>query len=387
MLTCLTAGESHGPQLTAIISGLPANLPLAAADIDLDLARRQCGYGRGGRMTIERDRVEFRSGVRHGLTTGAPLTLVIANRDWENWERRMSAAAADRDTADPVTRPRPGHADLPGCLKYCQHDTRNILERASARETAIRTAVGATAKKLLAVCGIRVWSWVTGIGNIDIAPPTGRNPEDLHRRAEESPFRITDPNREAELVRLVDDVKQAGDSLGGTFQVAVTGVPAGLGSHIQHHTRLDGRLAQAMMSIQAIKGVEIGIGFAAARRRGSTVHDPIGWKPGRGFGRESNRAGGIEGGMSNGEDILLTAAMKPIPTLYQPLASVDMISKEPFAAGIERSDVCAVPAAAVVGEAAAAWEIAAALLEKFGGDHLDEIRRAVETYRADLATF
>lgn len=387
MLTCLTAGESHGPQLTAIVSGLPANLPLAAADIDHDLARRQRGYGRGGRMAIEQDRIEFRSGVRHGLTTGAPLTLVIANRDWENWQRRMSPDAADRDAADPVTRPRPGHADLPGCLKYHQHDTRNILERASARETASRTAVGAVAKRLLATCGIHVWSWVSAIGGIEITGLNGQSPEEMHRAAEESPFRIPDPARETELVQLVDEAKQAGDSLGGTFRVVVTGVPAGLGSHIQYTTRLDGRLAQAVMSIQAIKGVEIGSGFTAARLRGSAVHDPISWEAGRGFGHESNRAGGIEGGMSNGENIVVTAAMKPIPTLYRPLASVDLVSKAPFAAGIERSDVCAVPAAAVVGEAAVAWEIAAAMLEKFGGDHLDEFRREVEAYRADLASF
>ena len=388
MLTYLTAGESHGPQLTAIISGLPAGLSLTENLINHDLARRQQGYGRGQRMQIETDRVSFQSGVRFGKTTGNPVTLVIVNKDWNNWQQEMSTSIADADRSHPVTRPRPGHADLAGCLKFNQRDARNILERSSARETAIRVAVGAVCKALLQPFAIKIFSYVTSIGEHELEPEIlQQDDESLALMAEESPFRIPDPQLEEQLKNAVDKAKREGDSLGGCFRIIARGLPPGIGSHIQYDNKLDGRLAQAVMSIQAIKGVEIGLGFKTARTPGSRVHDEILYEQKRGFYHQSNNAGGIEGGISNGEDIIVTAAMKPIPTLYRPLQSVDLISKQPFQASVERSDTCAVPAAAVVGEAAVAVEIAKLFLEKFGGDFIEETVAHYQMYVDHLHSF
>ncbi len=388
MLTYLTAGESHGPQLTAIISGIPAGLSLNENQINRDLARRQQGYGRGQRMQIETDQVVFKSGVRFGKTTGNPITLVIQNRDWENWQQEMSTSAADAEQSHPVTRPRPGHTDLAGCLKFNQRDARNILERASARETAIRVAVGAVCKALLQSFSIKIFSYVISINIHELKPEIlQKDDEQLSILAESSPFRVPDPLLEKKLKETVDKAKQEGDSLGGRFRIIARGLPPGIGSHIQYDRKLDGRLAQAVMSIQAIKGVEIGLGFKAAQTPGSQVHDEISYEPERGFYHLSNNAGGIEGGISNGEDIIVTAAMKPIPTLYRPLQSVDLLSKQPFQASVERSDTCAVPAAAVVGEAAVAIEIARLLLEKFGGDFIEETAAHYQKYLDHLRSF
>ncbi len=374
MLRSLTAGESHGAALLVVLEGLPAGLPLVAADIDRDLARRQQGYGRGGRMQIERDAAELLSGVRHGLTLGSPLSIQIINRDWANWQEQMDPAPSGTPGDPPVTRPRPGHADLAGSAKYLHNDIRNVLERASARETAARVAAGAVARRLLAELGVSVGSRVVSIGAV-VAPEAKPAPP-LYERAERCDVRCGDPAAAAAMRQAIDAAREAGDSLGGVFEVAAFGVPPGLGSHVQWDRKLDGRLAQALLSIQAIKAVEIGLGFAAAARPGSRVHDPISYEPnapGWRYRRPTNNAGGIEGGISNGEPIIGRAAMKPIATLYQPLPSVDIRTHAPFAAGVERSDICAVPAAAVVGEAALAWVLADAFLEKLGGDSMEEI--------------
>ena len=377
----LTAGESHGPQLSAIIEGLPAGIHISAETINSDLARRQQGYGRGGRMKIEKDTAELLSGVRWGETIGSPVTLVVQNRDWENWSEKMSPLPQFRDDSIAVTRPRPGHADLSGALKYLHADVRNVLERSSARETAVRVAVGAVAKSLLMECGIRVGGFVTKLGGICAATPQ-ESFETLWQRAAESETFCIEASAEADMKLAIDAAKAAGDTLGGVVEVQVVGVPPGLGSYVQWDRKLDARLAMALMSIQAIKGVEVGIGFDAADRPGSLVHDEIFYRDG--YCRTSNNAGGIEGGMSNGEPILVRAAMKPIPTLYTPLCSVDMRTHEPFEATVERSDTCAVPAALVVAEAVVAIEIANALLEKFGGDSIVEIRRNMEGYREQI---
>jgi len=378
----LTAGESHGPMLTAIIEGIPANLPLTAQFINNELARRQMGYGRGGRMSIEKDQAEILSGVRDGLTLGSPITLQIKNRDWVNWERVMSPSPGAEIEAKKITRPRPGHADLSGSIKYQQGDMRNILERSSARETAARVAVGAVAKALLQETGIFVIGHVAAIGHVSIKENL---PEIDHHKlvslTEKSPVRCFDQDISMKMMEAIDEAKTAGDTLGGIFQVIITGVPTGLGSHVHWDRKIDGRLSWALMSIQGIKGVEIGLGFQAAGLPGSQVHDEISYREEHGLMRLSNRAGGIEGGMSNGEPIVIRAAMKPIPTLMKPLGTVDMTEKTPVMAQVERSDVCAVPAACVVGEAAAAWEIAQALQEKFGGDTLSELKERVEKYR------
>ena len=373
----LTAGESHGPQLSAIIEGLPAGIHLSADALNHDLARRQQGYGRGDRMKIEKDTAQLLSGVRWGETIGSPVTVVVKNRDWENWSEKMSPLPEHRDDSAAVTRPRPGHADLSGVLKYHHSDVRNVLERSSARETAVRVAVGGVAKALLAEFGIKVGGFVTEIGGVN-APVPLEATETLWRRAETSETFCCDSSAEADMKRAIDAAKSGGDTVGGIVEVQVIGVPPGLGSYVQWDRKLDARLAMALMSIQAIKGVEIGIGFDAARRTGSRVHDEIYYQDG--YRRTSNNAGGIEGGMSNGEPIVVRAAMKPIPTLYSPLRSVDMRTHEPFEATVERSDTCAVPAALVVAEAVVAIEIANALLEKFGGDSIFEIRRNLEGY-------
>jgi chorismate synthase len=377
----LTAGESHGPQLSAIIEGLPAGIHISVGTLNADLARRQQGYGRGDRMKIEKDTAQILSGVRWGETIGSPLTLVVMNRDWENWSEKMSPLAEYRDDSLAVTRPRPGHADLGGALKYGLSDVRNVLERSSARETAVRVAVGAVAKALLAEFDIRVGGFVTELGGISAAVPEA-SLETLWQRAADSETFCCDPAAELDMKRAIDSAQSGGDTLGGVVEVQVTGVPPGLGSYVQWDRKLDARLAMALMSIQAIKGVEIGIGFDAARRPGSRVHDEIFYQDG--YRRTSNNAGGIEGGMSNGEPIVVRAAMKPIPTLYSPLRSVDMRTHESFEATVERSDTCAVPAALVVAEAVVAIEIANALLEKFGGDSLIEIRRNLEGYREQI---
>ena len=391
MLRYFTAGESHGPQLTAIVEGMPAGVAVTAEAINLDLARRQGGYGRGGRMQIEKDQVEILSGVRWGETLGSPVTLAVTNRDWVNWNEKMSPEARFRDDSIAVTRPRPGHADLPGGMKYAHHDVRNILERSSARETAVRVAVGALAKQLLAQFGIAVHGFVAEVGGVVAVRPDVPLAE-LCERAARSEMSTYDEVAEQEMKALIDTMKQEGDSLGGVVEVIVSGVPVGLGSHVQWDRKLDARLAMGVMSIQAIKGVEIGMGFAAARNPGSRVHDEIFHDSGRSgaaspFYRRTNNAGGIEGGISNGADIVVRAAMKPIPTQYKPLRSVDIMSKQPIEATVERSDVCAVPAAAVVAEAVVAIEIAAAFLEKFGGDSVTEIRRSYDGYLDYLRSY
>lgn len=388
-----TAGESHGPQLTAIIEGLPAGLPLTEEAINSQLARRQQGYGRGDRMKIERDQVQILSGVRWGKTLGSPITLVVKNRDWENWQEKMSPLAEDEGKAEAVTRPRPGHADLTGAMKYSHRDVRNILERSSARETAVRVAVGAVARAMLEVLEIKIGGLVQEVGGI-VAKSSTEPYQQQWQQAAASELFCCDPDAELEMKRLIDHTKAAGDTLGGVVEVQVLGLPPGLGSHVQWDRKLDARLCMALMSIQAIKGVEVGLGFEAARRPGSQVHDQICWSDDplapeaySGYYRKTNHAGGLEGGMSNGEALVLRAAMKPIPTLYTPLASVDIDSRQPFEASVERSDTCAVPAALVVAEAVVAIELVSALQEKFGGDSLEEIRRNMAAYRAATRGF
>ncbi len=381
MLRLLTAGESHGPQLTVVVDGLPAGLALSARVIDRDLVRRQGGYGRGGRQQIERDRVAIVSGVRGGRTLGSPVTLVVANRDWENWRRPMQVEAAGF-RPKPVRRVRPGHADLAGALKYDFDDARNVLERASARETAARVAAGGLAKRYLEqAAGIRVHSYVLGIGDVVASVPAA-----IERGAvERSPVRCPDPRAAAAMVAAIDSARADGDTLGGTFRVEATGVPPGLGSYRQWDTRLDGRLAQALCSIQAVKAVEIGDGIAAATLPGSRVHDEPWYDAEQHrFGHRTNRAGGVTGGITNGETVWATAFVKPISTLLRPLRSVDLATKAEVNAHYERSDICVVPAAGVVGEAMVAWVLAEALCEKFGGDSLRELRRHVAGYRARL---
>ena len=387
-----TAGESHGRGLLAILEGLPAGLPLSTErDVDPDMKRRMAGYGRGRRMQIEADRIELISGVRLGETLGSPIGMLLWNRDWKNWTTAMSHAPPDPEGNPKALRrmhlPRPGHADLVGVLKYDRQDTRDILERASARETAARVACGAVAKTLLREFGITVGSHVISIGDIEAAL-TDELPDDLNAAADASPVRTLDPDAAARIMASIDRAKEEGDTLGGIFDVVVRHVPVGLGSYISWDTKLDGRLAGAMMSIHAIKGVELGLGFEGARRPGSRVHDPIhpapGDRPPSGYARPSNRAGGLEGGVTTGEPLVIRAAMKPISTLRKRLPSVDLRDGSPADAAVERSDVCSVPAAAVVGEAMAALVVADALIEKFGGDSLSEMRRNYESYTAYL---
>lgn len=388
-----TAGESHGPQLTAIVEGLPAGLPLAVESLNLQLARRQQGYGRGDRMKIERDTVEILSGVRWGKTLGSPVTLVVKNKDWENWLERMSPLAEHEGKAEAVTRPRPGHADLSGAMKYGHRDVRNILERSSARETAVRVAVGAVARAFLEALDIQIGGAVVEVAGVRAAQSSAPYPQQWQQAATSEMF-CCDPAAELEMRRLIDHAKAIGDTLGGVVEVQVVGLPPGLGSYAQWDRKLDARLAMALMSIQAIKGVEIGIGFEAARLPGSQVHDEIMYDPsvlGQGgataYVRPTNRAGGLEGGMTNGEPLIVRAAMKPIPTLYTPLRSVDIATHEPYEASVERSDTCAVPAALVVAESVVAIELVTALLQKFGGDSLDELKRNMGSYLAGIREF
>jgi chorismate synthase len=387
MIRYLTAGESHGPALVGVIEGLPAGLPLSAGEIDRELRRRQGGHGRGGRMKIEADRVRILSGVRWGNTLGSPVSLLIENRDHANWAEGMSPEAAHEGSIPPVTRPRPGHADLAGALKYGHDDVRAVLERSSARETAMRVALGAVARRYLAEFGITVGSFVVSIG-AEVWEAGALGDAELRAAlalAEDSPVRCPDAGASQRMVAEIDRASAAGDSLGGVFVVCALGAPVGLGSHVHWDRRIDGSFARALMSIQAIKGVEVGLGFEAARRQGSAVMDEItGGEPP--YGRASNNAGGIEGGMTNGQPVVLRAAMKPIPTLRKPLRSIDLRTGEPVEAAYERSDVCAVPAAAVVGEAMAALVLAEACAEKFGGDSMAEARRAYEGYLAAIGS-
>jgi chorismate synthase len=383
MLRFLSAGESHGPALTVIVDGMPAGLPLSPDDINPDLRRRQQGYGRGGRMKIESDTAEILSGVRHGRTLGSPITVLIRNRDWENWRQRMSISPPETPSA-PVTVPRPGHADLAGMLKYGHTDIRNVIERASARETAARVAAGAIAKAFLRQFNIQVVGHVIQIGHA-LAKPVYENIEQLRSSAEESPVRCADPMAETRMMGYIDFMMEKGDSVGGVVEVVAEGVPPGIGSYSQWDRRLDGRLAQAVMSIHAIKGVEIGMGFMAAGLPGSLVHDEIYYED-RQFKRRTNNAGGIEGGVSNGERIIVRAAMKPIPTLLNPLRSVDVATKQEVQSRFERSDVCAVPAAAVVVEAMVAFVLAQEMLVKFGGDSLQEVLRNYNSYMEALSS-
>ena len=383
-LRWLTGGESHGPGLTAILEGVPAGLRLLASDIDGDLARRQRGYGRGGRMKIETDRVTITSGVRGGETLGSPIVLTLENKDFASWQGRMGAEPFETPP-EALTRPRPGHADLAGGLKYGRRDLRDILERASARETAARTAAGAVARAMLAAAGVEGFAHVLQIGEV-IAEVHSFSATEIRERARASDLACADPEAESRMRDAIKAASHAGDTLGGRFEVVVLGAPAGLGSHVQWDRKLDGRLAQALMSIQAIKAVEIGDGFAGSARRGSLVHDPIGWD-GLQFVRETNHAGGIEGGISNGEPIVCRAAMKPISTLRRPLRSVDIITKAPLDAAFERSDICAVAAASVVGEAMGALTMGDALLEKFGGDSMGELLCNLHAYRATLGGY
>ncbi|EEK79807.1 chorismate synthase [Bacillus cereus] len=380
----ITAGESHGPQLTTIIEGVPAGLSIVADDINEELSRRQKGYGRGRRMQIETDQVQIVSGVRHGETLGSPIALVVENRDFAHWTKIMGAEPLteqeEKEMKRKVTKPRPGHADLNGAIKYGHRDMRNVLERSSARETTVRVAAGAVAKKVLAELGIKVAGHVIEIGGVQAKEITYSSIEELKSITEESPVRCLDEEAGKQMMKAIDDAKANGDSIGGIVEVVVEGMPIGLGSYVHYDRKLDAKLAAAIMSINAFKGVEIGIGFEAARRPGSEVHDEILWDEEHGYTRRTNNAGGLEGGMTTGMPVVVRGVMKPIPTLYKPLQSVDIDTKEPFSASIERSDSCAVPAASVVAEAVVAWELATALLEQFGVDRMDLIRENIEKH-------
>jgi chorismate synthase len=386
-----TAGESHGPALVSLLEGMPAGVPLLAADVDVELARRQQGYGRGRRMQIETDRIEFLSGVRAGETLGSPISMLIRNSDWKNWQEIMDPAPRDADVDGPrkrqVTRVRPGHADLTGILKYDRSDARDILERASARETTARVAAGAICRVLLREVGVRIGSHLVHLGGVDATRPDTL-PDDLNAASDASALRTLDPVAEAQMIERIDAAKKEGNTLGGICEVVVTGLPVGLGSHVSWDKRIDGRLGQAMLSIPAVKGVEVGLGFETARRMGADVHDEIEAAPGRTRAghvrRRTNRAGGTEGGMTTGEDLVIRVAMKPISTLMRPLGTVDMATGQAAQAVAERSDVTAVPAMGVIAEAMAAFVLADALLEKFGGDSLPETQRNLAAYLARL---
>ncbi|MDR6998547.1 chorismate synthase [Neobacillus niacini] len=381
----LTAGESHGPQLTTIIEGLPAGMPLLADDINEELARRQKGYGRGRRMQIEKDTIEIASGIRHGYTLGSPVALVVKNNDWKHWTNIMGAnpllEGEEDEIKRKITRPRPGHADLNGAIKYGHRDMRNVLERSSARETTVRVAAGAVAKKLLSLVGIELISHVVEIAGIKAEVDPFLTYESLKERTEESPVRCADPDAAQKMMAAIDEAKKNGDSIGGVVEVIATGMPAGVGSYVHYDRKLDSKLAAAIVGINAFKGVEIGIGFEAARKPGSEVHDEIAWDKEKGYYRKTNRLGGFEGGMTTGMPIVVRGVMKPIPTLYKPLMSVDIDSKEPFSASVERSDSCAVPAAAVVAENAVAWELANALVEQFYSDRFDTFAEEINRQR------
>ncbi|HJQ19812.1 MAG TPA: chorismate synthase [Gemmatimonadaceae bacterium] len=390
MLRFTTAGESHGQALVAVLEGIPAGLALLAADVDEQLARRQQGYGRGRRMQIERDAVEFLAGVRAGETIGAPIAMLVHNRDWKNWVEIMDPAprAEDPERKRKVTRVRPGHADLTGLLKYDRDDARDILERASARETTMRVAVGAVCRRFLAEFGVRIGSHIVQLGEIAARRPDAF-PDDINAASDASQLRTLDADAEREMIARIDTIKREGNTLGGIAEVVATGLPVGLGSHTAWDRKLDGRIGRAMLSIPAVKGVEIGMGFDAARTTGAQVHDEIEPAPERtitgGVRRRTNRAGGLEGGMTTGEPLTVRVAMKPISTLMKPLATVDVATGERAQATAERSDVTAVPAMGVIAEAMLAIVVAEAMLEKFGGDSMRETRHNYDGFLSHLA--
>jgi chorismate synthase len=391
MFRFTTAGESHGRALVAVVEGLPAGVPVEAELINRELERRQWGYGRGGRMKIEQDRAEILSGVRHGLTLGSPVALLIENKDWKNWTEVMSAEAPAGEVAPErsrrVKRPRPGHADLAGGLKYGTRDLRDVLERASARETAARVACGALARGLLAAFGVEILSHVVALGGVP-AVPLDLRWDEIAAIPDDAPLRCGDADAQARMVALIDERRREGDTLGGVFEVVARGVVAGLGAHTSWGEKLDGRLAQALMSIPAVKAVAVGAGVEASALAGSAVHDEINYDAeARAFTRPTNRAGGLEGGITNGEELRVRGHLKPISTLRRALRSVDIDTKEEEAAAFERSDVTAVPAAGVIGEAMVALVLARAMREKFGGDSLPEMRRNFDGYRAQLQAY
>ena len=385
----LTAGESHGPLLTAIIEGVPAGLPLTADYINAELKRRQGGYGRGARMKIESDQVEITSGVRHGLTMGGPITLNVTNLDHQKWLEIMSAADVDEKKKGlrKITKPRPGHADLVGGMKYRFDDLRNSLERSSARETTMRVAVGAVAKRLLEEIGVEIASHIVTFGGIDIDVPDNLTVAEIKERAAQSEVSIVNPEREEEIKTYIDQIKKDGDTIGGVIETVVGGVPVGLGSYVQWDKKLDAKIAQGVVSINAFKGVEFGAGFEAGRLKGSQVMDEILWTEEDGFTRRTNNLGGFEGGMTNGQPIVVRGVMKPIPTLYKPLMSVDIETHEPYKATVERSDPTALPAAGVVMESVVATVLATEVLEKFSSDNLEELKDAVARHREFIKNF
>lgn len=385
----LTSGESHGKKLITIIEGVPSNMPLLKEDIDESLLRRQKGHGRGRRMQIEQDLVEITSGVRHGYTLGSPIALVVNNDDFKHWEDIMGEDPIDEDAKIRriVSRPRPGHADLNGAMKYGHRDMRNVLERSSARETTARVAAGAVAKIMLKGLGINVVGYVKEIAGIKAKENEDLSIEERRVNSEESPVRVLDKDVEQPMMDAIDQAKADGDSIGGVCEVYVEGMPAGMGSYVHYDRKLDSKLAGAVMSINAFKGAEIGLGFEAARKNGSEVHDEIIWNENDGFARRTNRLGGFEGGMTTGMPLVIKGVMKPIPTLYKPLKSVDIESKEVFSASIERSDSCAVPAASVVMEHVVAFELAKAITEEFQSNQFPELKKAMDTYREELRNF
>ncbi|WP_312682193.1 chorismate synthase [Lactococcus taiwanensis] len=384
-----TAGESHGPKLTAIIEGIPAGLPLTAADINYELKRRQGGYGRGGRMKIESDQVEITSGVRHGLTMGSPITLSVVNRDFKNWEKIMAV----EDVEDKIksqrrlTKPRPGHADLVGGMKYDFEDLRNVLERSSARETTMRVAVGAVAKKLLHELGIEVANHIVNFGGKPIDSPSQLSVSEIREKAGASDLSIYDERQAEELRTYIDQIKKAGDTIGGIIETRVEGVPAGLGSYVQYDRKLDAKIAGAVVSINAFKGVEFGLGFEAGKRPGSQVMDEIIWSKEQGYARSTNQLGGFEGGMTNGEQLIIRGVMKPIPTLYKPLMSVDKETHEPYKASVERSDPTALPAAGVVMENVIATVLAQELCQQFNADSFSKLKEYLQRYKKHLQAY
>ncbi len=379
-LRFLTAGESHGKALVVLMDGMPSGLAIKEDDINHQLARRQKGYGRGGRMKIEQDRVEILSGIRAGKTLGSPIAMKIDNKDWANWQKIMDVSQEDEGQSKIVHHPRPGHTDLSGGIKYDHHDLRNILERSSARETAARVAAGAVARRLLEEFGVHIAGHIVNLGGVTTSAERASAKKILDL-TEESPLRCLDKKAEEQMIAKIDLARKNGDSLGGVFEILVDGLPVGLGTHIQWDLKLDGRIAQSLMSIQAIKGVEIGMGFQTADHFGSAVHDEIFYdKAKKKFYRKTNNAGGLEGGITNGESLVIRAAMKPLSTLYRPLQSVDIVTKETYEATVERTDITAVPAAAVIGENCAAFTLAQAFLEKFGGDSIKEIQRNYDGY-------
>ena len=385
----LTAGESHGPRLTAIIEGVPAGLPLSEEDINKELKRRQGGYGRGARMKIESDRVEITSGVRHGLTMGSPITLNVTNLDHQKWLEIMNVAPVEEKKKNlrKITKPRPGHADLVGGMKYRFDDLRNSLERSSARETTMRVAIGAVAKRILEEIGVEVASHIVNFGGIEIAIPENLTVSEIKEKAAKSEGSIDVREQEEEVKEYIDQVKKDGDTIGGIVETLVGGVPVGLGSYVQWDKKLDAKIAQGVVSINAFKGVEFGLGFDAGRLKGSQVMDEIIWSQDTGYTRRTNNLGGFEGGMTNGEPILVRGVMKPIPTLYKPLMSVDIETHEPYKATVERSDPTALPAAGVVMEAVVATVLATEVLEKFSSDNLEELKEAVAKHREFTKNF